>query len=193
MTWFRVHDADSAPERSRSILEHTAGALGFVPNLYGVLAGSPALLKGYTTLSSLFDSSSLNATERHVVLLTVSAENGCDYCVGAHSALARAGGIAEETLAAVRDGKPTPDDRLRALSAFARRVVRLRGWVPEQDVKAFLDAGFTNEQALDVILGVGLKTLSNYTNHLAATPLDAAFSEHARTAPAGRAEGGHGK
>ncbi|HET9481163.1 MAG TPA: carboxymuconolactone decarboxylase family protein [Candidatus Polarisedimenticolia bacterium] len=178
MTLFTLHDAASAPERSRPILEHSAGSLGFVPNLYGVLAGSPSLLKGYTTLSGIFESSALSATQRQVVLLTVSAENGCDYCVAAHSAIARAQKVAEETITAVRDGLPMPDEKLQSLREFTRQLVRQRGWVPERDVRAFLDSGFTTEEALDVILGIGLKTLSNYANHIASTPLDAAFSAH---------------
>jgi uncharacterized peroxidase-related enzyme len=192
MTRFHLHDIASAPEGSKPILEHAAGSLGFVPNLFGILAGSPALLKGYTTLAAIFDNTSLTVAERQVVLLTVSAENGCNYCIAAHSAIARAQGVSEAAVGGVRDGKPMPDGRLEALRAFTRQVVLRRGWVPDQDIKGFLEAGFTTEQVLEVILGVGLKTLSNYANHMAATPLDAAFSAYAWEVPGRQAESSHG-
>lgn len=184
MPKFPVHDATSAPEQSRPILEQSRKALGFVPNLYGVLAESPALLKGYTTLSAIFEGCSLSATERQIVLLTCSFENGCDYCMAAHAAIARMQRVAESVIAAVRDGAVIPDPKLRALREFTRQVVRQRGWVIEKDVQAFLGAGYTKEQVLEAILGVGIKTLSNYANHIAGTSLDDAFKPHAWSKPA---------
>ncbi|MGH9748715.1 MAG: carboxymuconolactone decarboxylase family protein [Candidatus Polarisedimenticolia bacterium] len=184
MPKFPVHDVTSAPERSRPILEQARRALGFVPNLYGVLAESPALLKGYTTLAAGFEGCSLSAAERQVVLLTTSFENGCDYCMAAHSAIARMQHVPEGIVAAVRDGATISDPKLEALRGFTRELVRRRGWVPAADVQTFLDVGYTTEQVLEVIVGVGLKTLSNYANHLAGTPLDAAFKGHAWSKPA---------
>lgn len=184
MPKFHVHDATSAPEQSRPILEQSQRGLGFVPNLYGVLAESPALLKGYTSLSAIFEGCSLSATERQIVLLTSSFENGCDYCMAAHTAIARMQRVAAGVVAAVRDGTAIPDPKLQALRGFTREVVRQRGLLAEKDVQAFLDAGYTKEQVLEVILGVGIKTLSNYANHIAGTSLDAAFKPHAWSKPA---------
>ncbi len=183
MPKFTVHDPTSAPEPSRSILEQSRKALGFVPNLYGVLAESPAVLKGYTSLSAIFEGGSLSATERQVVLLTASFENGCDYCMSAHTAIARMQRVPTGVVAAIRGGAPIQDRKLEALREFTRELVRQRGWVAEEKVQTFLDAGYTRAQVLEVILGVGLKTISNYANHLAGTPLDAAFKSHAWTRP----------
>jgi uncharacterized peroxidase-related enzyme len=174
-----VHNTASAPDRSRPTLERTLRTLGFVPNLYGVLAGSPALLRGYTSLSDIFNSTSLNPVERQVVLLAISVENGCEYCVAAHSAIASGQGVPGETITALRDGSPLTHARLEALRAFTCDLVRNRGWMRDEEMRSFLDAGFTDEQVLDVILGIGLKTMSNYLNHIAATPLDPPFSAHA--------------
>lgn len=184
MPEFRVHDSSSAPDRSQPILADVQKTLGFVPNLYGVLAESPPLLKGYATLSAIFDGGLLTPVERQIVLLTTSFENGCDYCMAAHTAIASMQGVSEKFVAAIREGNPIDDRKLQALNDFVQQVVRRRGWVADDDVQSFLDAGYSRAHVLEVILGVGIKTMSNYANHLAKTPLDAAFEPHTWSAPA---------
>lgn len=183
MPKFAVHSVSSSPDRSKPILEQTQKTLGFVPNLFGMLAESPALLKGYTTLSAIFDGASLTPTERQVVLLTASSENGCGYCMAAHTTIARMQGVTEDVVGAIRQGTEIPQAKLEALREFTREVVRRRGWANEKTVQGFLDAGYTRAHVLDVVLGVGLKTLSNYANHMASTPLDAAFEPNAWSKP----------
>ena len=185
MSTFKLHTLDSAPAGSLPILETASKTLGFIPNLYAHLASSPSALQGYKQLGALLEQSGLTPEEQQVVLLTVSAENGCEYCVAAHSFLARnmvkvAGG----KISALRNGQPTSDAKLNALVAFTQAVVRDRGWVAgSQELKDFFAAGYMQQHALDVILGVAMKTLSNYTNHLTDTPLDAAFAGEAWQAP----------
>ena len=186
MTSFQVHTIDSAPEASKPLLEKAKKALGFVPNLYGVMAESPAMLEAYVTVGQILDRSSFTATERQVILLTVSRENECAYCMGAHSTIAGMQHVPDDVVQSLRSGEPIADARLRALSEFTRRLVRERGWAAEDDVQAFVDAGFTRAQVFEVILGVGMKTMSNYLNHVTETPLDAAFQANAWE-PAGNA------
>jgi len=183
MTEFTIHTAQTAPERARPILEGAEKALGFVPNLYGVLAESPAALEAYTTLSKIFETSSFDATERQIVYLTTNFENGCNYCMAAHSFLADMQKIDPEVTAALRDGRPIADPKLNALSQFTAQVHRNRGWVSDADTEAFLNAGYTTAHVIEVLLGVAHKTLSNYVNHLAKTPVDDAFAGKAWTKP----------
>lgn len=184
MNSFTSHDIDSAPAASRPLLEAAAKSLGFVPSLHAGMAESPAALKAYQELSVLFGRSALGPVEQQVVLLAVSVENACEFCVAAHSFVARHVAKAPAAvIAALRAGETLADARLDALAIFARRIVRARGWVNEGDVRAFLDAGFTRQQALDVVLGVSMKTLSNYANHLLKTPLDQAFAAERWEAP----------
>lgn len=175
MLELQVHDAHSAPESSRPILEGAKKSYGFVPNLLGTLAEAPALLEGYTTLSAIFEKTSLSATERQVVLLQTSFENGCEYCMAAHSAIAGMQGVGETVVRGLRDGTPLEDAKLEALRNFVRKMVRSRGWVSRDDLEAFVAAGYTQAHVLEVILGIGLKTMSNFANHIASTPLDPAF------------------
>jgi len=184
MTTFRFHDLDSAPAASRPLLAGAKKSLGFIPSLYAGMAESPAALKAYTELSATFARSGLGGVEQQVVLLAVSVENACEFCVAAHSFVARnvvkaPGAVVD----ALRAGGPLPDARLDALAEFARRIVTSRGRVNDADLQAFFDAGFNREQALDVVLGVSMKTLSNYANHLLETPVDEAFAPERWEAP----------
>jgi uncharacterized peroxidase-related enzyme len=179
MSTLKLHDAQTAPEGSAELLEQVNDAFGFTPNLTRVLAGAPAALKAYLTVGEIFGSTSFTPQEQETVLLSVSFENGCEYCMAAHSAVGRMKGLPEDAVAALRSGDPLRDTRLNALSRFTRAVVRERGWPSADDVQAFLDAGFTPQNLLEVLVGVTMKTLSNYTNNLADTPLDEAFAKHA--------------
>ena len=176
MSIFSIHSEQTAPEASRAILEGAKAEYGFLPNLLGGLASSPAALEAYVTLSDIFDKSSLTPAERQVVILAISAENGCEYCVAAHSTIAAMRKVPDDVIGALRDGRPIADERLEALRDFTETVVKKRGWAHEDDVQAFLAAGFDRAQVLDVVLGVTFKTLSNYANHLMATPVDDAFA-----------------
>ena len=182
MSIFSIHSEQTAPEASRPILEGAKAKFGFLPNLLGGLASSPAALEAYVTLSDLFDKSSLTPAERQVVILATSAENGCEYCVAAHSTVATMLKVPGDVIEALRDGRPINDERLEALRKFTETVVKKRGWAGEDDVQAFLAAGFDRAQVLEIVLGVAFKTLSNYANHLIATPVDAAFAPRAWTA-----------
>ncbi|MGZ8257263.1 MAG: carboxymuconolactone decarboxylase family protein [Gallionella sp.] len=185
MSTFKLHTLDSAPIASRPILEAANKGLGFIPNLYAHLAEAPVALEGYKQLGALLEKSSLTPAEQQVVLLAVSVENRCEYCVAAHSFIARNMVKVEGTqIEALRGNATLPDTKLNVLAAFAHAVVRERGWVQGSEaLKNFFAAGYTQQNALEVILGVAMKTVSNYTNHLTDTPLDAAFASEAWHAP----------
>ncbi len=184
MTGFPTHTLESAPATAKPILEGAQKALGFVPNLYATMAEAPALLEAYTTIGGIFDKSDLSATERQVILLTVSFENDCSYCVAAHTTIAGMQKVEADVVTALRDGIALADPKLEALRTYVRRVVEAKGWADAAELQALLDAGYTRQTALEVVLGVGMKTMSNYANHIASTPLDAAFEPAAWEKPA---------
>jgi uncharacterized peroxidase-related enzyme len=176
MTSFPIHSIDSAPEAARPHLDTAQKKFGMVPNLLGMLATAPAALGSYLTVTGEMEGSSLSPVEQQVVFIATSAENRCEYCVGVHSAIAGMVQMPEEALGALRGGRDPEDARLGALARFTRHVVEQRGWVDEREVDALLAAGYGEQQVLEVVTGVALKTLSNYANHIADTPLDAAFA-----------------
>jgi len=177
MTRFKQHTVESAPDGAKDLLAAQKDKLGFVSNLYATLAEAPPALEAYLKLGEIFGRSSLSSAEQNVVWLAAAAENECHYCVAAHTGIARQAGLEVQAIDAIREGDPIDDDRLQALRAFTETVIRERGWVEGEPVEDFLAAGFTRANVLEVVLGVAHKTLSNYINHFADTPLDQAFAK----------------
>ncbi len=175
MIEFQIHDESTAPEASKASLAESRKSYAMIPGLHAVMAEAPGLLEGYKKLGELFQNSSLDKDELTVVWQTVNVEHACHYCVPAHTAIAKMMQVDETVTDALRNETPLPNARLEALRSFTLSVVRGRGNVDESEVQAFLDAGFTKRQILEVVLGVSMKVMSNYTNHLAHTPIDAPF------------------
>lgn len=178
----------TADARARGLLQDAQRKLGFVPNMYAAMANSPGLLETYMRGYSLFrHESGFSPAEQEVVLLTVSRENECNYCVAAHSVIAdTVSKVPEDVTNAIREDRPIRDPRLSALSNFTRIMLRSRGFPDRKDVEDFLKAGFIERHVLEIVLAISVKTLSNYTNHLFATSLDDKFAsrEWRASAPA---------
>jgi len=176
MSSYAPHTLETAPEAARPLLRSVQSSYGFLPNLAAVMAASPALLEGYLGLSAAFAKTSLTPAEQQVVLLSASVVNGCGYCVAAHSTVAQRTKLGRQAIEGLRSQGPLGDARLEALRAFTVSVVESRGRPSDADVQAFLDAGYDTTQVFEVLLGVGVKILTNYTNHIADTPLDDVFA-----------------
>jgi alkylhydroperoxidase family enzyme len=165
---------EAAPEALLPVLEHVDKIFGFIPNLMGTLANAPAAAKAYHGLIREFSKSSLQ--ELQIVLLTVSVENKGIYCTAAHSAVAKSLARApDEVIGAIRDGHPVPDPRLNAVVSLTREIVRDRGYVKPETMRAFVAAGYRTEQVMEILLGVAVKTISNYLDHISAIDVDSAF------------------
>lgn len=177
MANFKLHDQDSAPEGSQPLLEKSVKGFGMIPNLHAVMAEAPGLLEGYQRLHQLFTETSFNADEQTVVWQSINVEHSCHYCVPAHTGIAKQMKVDDEITEALRNETPLPTAKLEALREFTLSVVRERGEVGDSAVRQFLDAGYTQRQVLEVVLGVAQKTMSNYVNHLAETPVDSAFEK----------------
>ena len=188
MSDFPILTADDAPEGSRQTLEAIKARVGMVPNILGVMAASPAVLKTYAAIQGNWGEALLTPVEQQVAIIAIAAENGCTYCVPAHSMAAKKAGMDADTLAALREGRDLPDPRHEALRTFALAVVRRRGKVADAEVQAFLDAGFTQAHILEVLLAAAQKTITNYLNHMADVPLDGVFEPERWEVPAAAAE-----
>jgi uncharacterized peroxidase-related enzyme len=176
----RAIDPASAEGAQKEILDRAVKQVGFLPNMYANMANAPAVLSTYLHGYALFRSESgLKPAEQEVVFLAVSQVNGCTYCTAAHSMLAdKKSGVSADVLRAIRAGQPIPDARLAALYALTAEMVRTQGRPNAAAVKAFLAAGFEEKHLLYVVLAIAVKTLSNYSNHAFATPVDAVFSAY---------------
>jgi uncharacterized peroxidase-related enzyme len=173
MNPFTIHTLDTAPEASRDRLATVKANWGFVPKLQATLAESPVALKGYDDLFTLIASeASLTPAEQQVVYQAINVFHGCEYCTAGHTFLSRKAGVPEDAIQAIRDRTPIADTRLEALRRFAEAVVETRGFAGDAAVDAFLAAGFTRAQVLEVVTIIATKVISNYTNHLTHTPLE---------------------
>lgn len=158
-------------------LSRAKAQTGMIPNMYARMANVPGLLDAYLGGYNAFrKDSGFSAAEQETILLTISRVNGCTYCVAAHSALADMGEVPADVTDAIRDGKPLPDARLDALAEFTAAFVESRGLPTAAQTEAFLAAGYTETDILQILLAVSVKTISNYTNHQFHTPVDEMFA-----------------
>lgn len=172
MAQFKLHTVETAPEGSKEILSAALKQNGFIPNLYGMMAESPELLKAYRHMSEIFEETSLSPIEKNIVWLTVSYHNSCHYCMAIHSMVAKMYKLSEEMIEALRTNQPLSDAKLETLRQFTVLLVEKRGWATEEEIAKFLAAGYTQKNVLELMIGVGQKIISNYVNHLVHTPLD---------------------
>jgi uncharacterized peroxidase-related enzyme len=186
MAKFNVYGIDNCPEGSRDDMQSVQDNYGFLPNIYGVFAESPSVIKAYLALTNLLNAGSFSPAEQQLMLLTVSAVNGCEYCVAAHTMVGKMAQLEDTVIEAIRTGIPIPDHRMAALHHFTKLVVEKRGWLDDSEIDAFMAAGFTKAQVFEVALANSIKTLSNYINHMADTPLDEAMQAFAWDAPESR-------
>ena len=179
MTRFDHYTPETAPEGARAQLAATTKAWGFTPKLHAILAESPAALTGYETLFGLIAGSTLTAIEQQVAYQAINVFHGCEYCTMGHTYLSRAAGMDEADVQALRSDQAPADAKLAALWTFARAVLISRGHAGDAAVDAFLAAGFTRANVLEVVTVIATKTISNYTNHLTHTPKEAFMADPA--------------
>lgn len=179
VTTFPLHTFDSAPEQSKPSLRKIKASVGMIPNLAAAIAESPRLIEGFATLRAIFHTGSFSPVERELITLVNAVENGCNYCRAIHSTFALKVGLSPEVVRQLRAGESPADPRLKALSDFARKVVRDRGQLAESDFASFFSAGYSREQALEVLLALAVSTIANYAGHFTHPPLDDALRAQA--------------
>lgn len=173
MSRLPLHTIESAPEASRPFLERSQAANGFLPNLVASLANAPVALETYLTVGEINGRSGLTLAEREAVQITAAAIHGCGFCVAGHTAVAlKKAQLPASSVDALREGRASGDARLDAVAVFAREVIATRGAVPDAALAAFRAAGFSDANALEVVLGVSLATLCNFANNLAQNELN---------------------
>ena len=165
---------ESANAEQQILFERSKKENKMIPNMFRNMGNHPALLEAYMNGYSSFRSKSeFTSAEQEVVLLTISAENNCDYCIEGHSIAADM--MSKVPLAvteAIRTNTEIPEEKLKQLSVFTSIMVNKRGNPSEEDVTAFLNAGYKEYHILSIILAISIKTISNYTNHIFDTELD---------------------
>lgn len=184
MTQFQVYTAENAPQKSQKQLSQAQKDFGFIPNAFAVLAESNLPIPLYTYMSQqIKENATLTAEEANLCMLAVSVTNGCEFCVPAHTAGASKIGTDSKVVDAIRNGKQGPNAKYNALVDFTKACVENRGWVSTTEIKAFLNAGYTKAQAMEVICICAMKTITNYASNMAKPPLNAELSKFEWKAP----------
>jgi AhpD family alkylhydroperoxidase len=179
MSWFPEYTIASAPAGSRRFMAATQNHLGYLPAATARWAASPHLLEGFAKLNAIFENGTLDPVAREVVVMTIATRNGCHVCVAMHTARLTALGARPDIIAALRDSGPLPDQRLAAVRVFTLQVLDTAGDVGDDALRAFLASGYTGQNALEVVLGIGTYTMSTLANRLTGAPVDDQLSAFA--------------
>ena len=171
-TSFTRHTVESAPPAARRSMTATASRFGYLPAGVALMATSPDLLDGFLKLSHLFEATTLDPIAREVLIMTIATRNGCHLCVAMHTARLTALDADADLIAALRDGTALADPRLEAIRTFTLRVLETTGDVGDAALRAFLAYGYTEQNALEVVLGIGTYTMSTLANRLTGAPVD---------------------
>jgi len=167
MSRLSLHTVDDAPESAQAGLELVVSKNGFLPNLFRLLANSPAALEAYHSLAAITARGNFSIAEREAIQITAAAAQGCGICVAGHTALAyRKAGLAQHIVDALRDRKQVADERLNAIANFTRAVIKSLGNVTDEELREFYAAGFGESDVIELILGISLATLCNFTSNL---------------------------
>ena len=182
MQSYPVLTIDTAPEKSRPALQALQGAFGMIPNVVGAMATSPVLIDSLVGLFGRVHGGSFTEAQIQTVLLTNAVTNDCSWAVAFHTGLALKEGLDQADVQAIRERRVPKDATSAALSTLARTLIEKRGRVDDQDVDAFVAAGFRKEHALEVIAVVAASIITNYTASVTKPPVEAPFQEYSWSA-----------
>lgn len=163
---------EAAPAASQPLLHAVKKQLGSVPNLFRLVANSPAALEGYLGLAGALNKGALPAPTRERIALAIAELNGCSYCLSAHTYLGKnLARLDDAEITANRHGSSN-DPKAAAAVHFAVAVAGARGHIAETDLRAVRAAGYDDAQIIEIVLHVALNTWTNYLNEVAATEID---------------------
>jgi alkylhydroperoxidase family enzyme len=175
----QIHSIETAPEKSKPLLELFTHAIGFVPNLAGAIANSPVLANSLLGLFKNVHGGSFTEAEVQVLLLTNAVTNSSSWPVALHTVLGLKQGIDPADIQAIRERQIPKQKRYAALSGVAKKLIEKRGQLTDDDVTAFLEAGFEKEHLLEVVAVIAASTITNYAGKITNPPLEAVLLEHA--------------
>lgn len=171
MSRLTIPSLTEAPAASQPMLQAVNSQLGVIPNMFRLIAQSPAALEGFLALSGAL-TKTLDVKTRERIALAVAQVNECDYCLSAHSFLAaNLAKLDENEIAANRHGHSN-DAKADAAVVFAQAVALTRGAVGDDDLSKIKRAGFSDAQIIDIVLNIAINVLTNFVNNVAKTDID---------------------
>jgi alkylhydroperoxidase family enzyme len=174
---FQPSTVGAASKASRAALKKIQKASGLIPSQAAIFAHNPIVLRGYMGLDAVFEKGCFTPRERQLILLAASAENHCNYCTAARSRVLKAVlRMTPDTVIAARIGMPVVDPKLDALATLVEELVHERGYAKEEAIRKFIAVGYRKEQVMELLLGIALKTISNYLDHIPPVPVDRSYT-----------------
>ncbi|TXF90819.1 carboxymuconolactone decarboxylase family protein [Neolewinella aurantiaca] len=170
MSTFNIPTRTEVSAGNQTIFDQLEKGLGFVPNLYATFAHSENALGNFLGFAN--GKTSLSAKEKEVIDLAVSEVNSCNYCLAAHTAIAKGAGFTEEQTLELREGYASFDSKLDALATFASETAAQRGKPSSESIEALLAAGYTRENIVDAVLAIGTITVTNYLHGITKVAVD---------------------
>ncbi|WP_101759840.1 carboxymuconolactone decarboxylase family protein [Oceanicoccus sp. KOV_DT_Chl] len=170
-----IDTTETLSDKSVAILNELQAAIGFTPNIFTVVAQSPTVLEAFVNLNQSFAAGTLTSEEQQLILLIASTENDSGYCVAGHTSFAESLSISADLVYDARARQPMADERLNALNTVVRSLIKNKGHVSSKDLSEFYRVGYTQAQFLEVLLGISIKTISNFASLALNIPLDNQF------------------
>ncbi len=170
METFKVPQREEVSANNQVIFDNLKSQLGFVPNLYAVMAYSDSGLENYLTLQG--GKTSLSNKEKELVNLVVSQINECRYCQSAHTVIGKMNGFTEEQILEIRTGRATFNSKLDTLAKLTAEITVNKGQINEDILTDFFDAGYSKATLVDVVIAIADKVVMNYLHNLTQVPID---------------------
>ncbi len=176
MSRFQIHDDLTAPEGSLPVLRGALATAGQLPNFLGVLAGSPAALRGYARFRSELRRGKLTLPTLERISLAVAEHYGSEPGIALHSRTARSAGLGLDEVAAAREfgsGEPKQAVLLRYLQV----LVAGAGSPPMHLHEEAREAGWTDEQLIEAIAYLSIESFTAMLNVAGEVPIDGSAEE----------------
>ena len=167
----RISPTSNPDAKAEDALDKVREKLGKVPNIFATFAHSPAALEGYLSFSGALEDTKLSGPLKEQIALTCAGYNGCDYCASAHTLMGGKAGLSDDALDQALKGKAS-DAKEQAALTFATAILDKRGKISDDDMKAIHDAGYGDQEVIEIVAAVALNIYTNYFNEVVNTDVD---------------------
>lgn len=164
-------DPEKTTGKAKRLLDRVQSGFGMIPNVIGTMANAPVVLEAYLDMGGSLANGMLSPQLREQIALVVSEANHCEYCLSAHSAFGIMTGLEKDMILSSRQGDAVDEKTATALQ-FSKSVVEKRGMTDEAEITRLRNAGYTDEEIVEIIGNIALTMFTNYFNHIAGTAID---------------------
>jgi AhpD family alkylhydroperoxidase len=171
MKTFKVPTRDEVSPESQLLFDQVSRHLGKLPNLYATMGYSPGTLKGYLQFEAAMGGGVFTVKEKEAINLVVSEVNNCNYCLAAHTMIAKSKGFTEEDTIGIRNGN-TAEHKLDTAVKLAKSITENNGEADPVLLNDFFEAGYREDALIELIGLITAKIFTNYVYAVTRVPID---------------------